>query len=103
MWTFHLAAACLLLLLNALSSPIRQMAQALRIAMLSGLVGLSHSFFFPILGLVTIIHGASALLRPNRWSKLAWDAPALLLGLLSASAYWLPLFLTRDWMQSAAL
>lgn len=98
MWTFYLASAFLLLLLDALARPTRSLTQAIRIAALTGLVGLSHSFFFAVLGLTAALHGVLALIRRKPWLVLRWDAPAMAIGLLAASAYWLPLLLTRQWL-----
>jgi hypothetical protein len=99
MWTFYLAGAFLLLLLDSLARPTRDLAHALRIAALTGLVGLTHSFFFAVLGLAAVVHFALALPRRERWLLLRWDALAMAVGLVAASAYWLPLVLVRGWLR----
>ncbi|MGC9983442.1 MAG: hypothetical protein ABSF35_07395 [Polyangia bacterium] len=98
MSSFYLATAALVLLLDALARRERHPGIALRIAALTAVVGLSHSFFFAILAVVALLHGAQSLVHKQLGRCLRWDVPALAMGVGGAAVYWLPLVLMRHWL-----
>jgi hypothetical protein len=98
MSSFYFATAALVLLLDALARRERHPGMALRIAALTAVVGLSHSFFFAILALVALLHGAQSLVQKQLGRCLRWDVPALAIGVGAAAVHWLPLFLMRHWL-----
>jgi hypothetical protein len=102
MWSFYFATAALVLLLDALSRPERCSRLAIRIAVLTAVVGLSHSFFLTVLALVALVHGGRCLAQRQMGRCLRWDAPALAIGVVGAAAHWLPLLLMRRWLVLSA-
>jgi hypothetical protein len=98
MWTFYIAAALLVLLLDVLSREHRDLREMVKISALAALIILSHTFFLVVLVIVGLLHGVLSLVQRTRRHLLYWDAPALVIGVLGGTAYWLPLVLMRHWL-----
>jgi hypothetical protein len=95
MFGFHFAAALLILLIDRLAEPSRDLRALALIAALTGLVGLMHIWVTLTLVLVAIVHGVSSLTSREGRERLRFDVPALALGCAAAAAYWLPNVLAR--------
>jgi len=95
MWTFYLAAGVFILLVDELARPIRRFPWLP--AALTGLILLSH--LFPVAPLVLV--GSAAIFIPLARGRLtvtraAVLAGALVLGVLAAALYWLPMLLAGE-------
>jgi hypothetical protein len=102
MWTFYLAAAALIVLIDRLTRPCESFKHVSIIAALVGFILVTHLYTLVPLGLLAVMHiliirGRSAHddVR-RRWLK--WQAAAGIWGVLSAGVYWIPMVLARDSM-----
>ena len=96
MWTFFIAAGCFVFLLDVLASGRVGRGRAARIALWTGVIGLTHLFWLYAVACVAAIHlVASALSRPRR-RLIPADALAAGLGALASAAYWLVAFMGME-------
>ena len=100
MWTFSLALAGIVLLLDRLASYSRDLGDATLIAVLVAAIGSTHVFGLIVLALIALVHGvillaSSANTRGLRRSLLL-VAVAFAIGVLAAAPNWLPALFTRN-------
>jgi len=103
MWTFFIAAAALLALIDRLASPGRRTARDLGvIALLTAFTALTHVFVIWAMAGLALIHAAARLRRRSDQGlrrTMAGEWGAMALGLMAAAAYWMPSALARDSLQ----
>jgi hypothetical protein len=96
MFTFHLAGAAFVLVLDRLARRDRTLRDAVWLAALAGFIGLTHMFITIALVYLGAIHVAWSLWQgAERRRRLLHDLPALGLGVVAAAAYWMPNLLAR--------
>lgn len=99
MWTYYLGASGLVLLAGHLGRETPSRRDAFWTAAGVGLISLTHLFVLPPLLVLAAIHaGRTALRGAEGRRRLLRESGAAGLGLLAASAYWLPAVLTRGTM-----
>jgi hypothetical protein len=92
MWTFYIASAALILLIDRLAWPCRSAADLAWIAGLTGFILLTHLYTIVPLGLLAALHVWLVLERKRVSPKiLLYQIGAGIVGIIAAAAYWLPL------------
>jgi hypothetical protein len=94
MFGFHLAAGALLLVLDCFTAKERSLRTVAAIASLTAFIGLTHVYITIALVHATLVHCAWSAWRRDL-KRLVFDLPALSLGAVGASAYWMPNLLAR--------
>jgi hypothetical protein len=92
MWTFFVAAALFVLLVGELTRRDPPRGSAIRVAVLTGMMLLTHLYAVVPLAALALVHLTVAAGRGRRVWRHAIGGAA---GVLAASAYWLPLALAR--------
>ncbi len=101
MWTFYIAAAAVVLLIDRLSRPCRTTRDVAWIAGLSGLVGLTHLFaavpivIILVVDLVRSVPAVRGTGEDRRDDAPARKLAAWALGAALAARYWLPALVAR--------
>jgi hypothetical protein len=96
MFGYNLATAALIVLLDRLARPERDLRALCATAALTAFIGLSHMYVTIALVYLAAIHGVASLAGgPSARRRLLYDVPAMGLGMVVAAAYWLPNFLAR--------
>jgi hypothetical protein len=104
MWPFALALGCIVLLIGELGAPptggmTRRMAV---VASLVGVACLVHAFALVVVPVVLFTRVLAWLASPKRQARrLTLDLAAAGMGFLAAGAFWIPAWITRDWMHLA--
>ena len=93
MWTYYLAAAAFLLLVDALTQKDTSRRGLALIAALTGFILLTHLYAVVPLAVLAVVH---VLVSAGRRDRVLRHAAAGAIGLLAASAYWLPVLLARE-------
>ncbi len=97
MWTYYLAAAGVILLIDRLSRPCRSGKDIASIAVLTGLIFVTHLFPIVPIGLLVLFHIAAGVSkRPLQPGTLLKQGGGVLIGMSLSAVYWLPLFLAGE-------
>jgi hypothetical protein len=97
MWTFYMASAGLILLVDRLARPCRSGADLASIAGLTGFILVTHLFTVVPLGLLVLLHVWLALERKRIGPKVLFcQLGAGMVGVAAAAVYWLPMVLARE-------
>jgi hypothetical protein len=95
MFPFHIASGAFLVVMSRLERPTRDLVDLAIVAALAAIIGLSHMYLTIALVYLGAFHLVACARSAEGRKKLAFDVPALALGALGASAYWLPNALAR--------
>lgn len=96
MWTYFLAVALFILLVDRLSRGFERRRDLVELAGLTGLIAITHLFpLVPVIVLV-VVHLARAVMKKSPARSLALQTAAAALGLIAAAAYWLPMALASE-------
>jgi hypothetical protein len=96
MWTFYIAAAALILLVDRVSRPCTSRRDAAEIAALVGLILVTHLYAVVPLALLAAVHAWVVVgSRRGRRAGILRQASAAALGAAAAAAYWAPMVLAR--------
>jgi len=96
MWTFYIAAAALVVLIDRLARPCRSMRDAAAIASLVGFIVVTHLYAVVPLALIAVIHAWTVMgKRKGGEHGLAPQALAAAAGIPAAAVYWAPLLMAR--------
>lgn len=90
MFSFGLASAALVLTLGLLVRPTRNLQHTALLAALVAFIGLAHMYVTIALVYLAFVHAMFSIRQPDERSRLRYDVPAFLLGMIAAAAYWLP-------------
>jgi hypothetical protein len=95
MWPWHLGLAGVILLCGQLAAPVRGGRHVARVAVLVGLIGLTHLMALAAAG---FLFAANAFLRlASRGGRdLARDTAGVLLGLVASAGFWLTFVMGAD-------
>jgi len=97
MWTWYLAIAGLLLLMDRLTREGCSPGRTAWIAALFAIIGLTHLYALFAATVVSVIHLLFLLLsRPRPLRKVATDLGGIVLGGIASAAYWAPVWLSRQ-------
>jgi len=97
MWTFSLAVAALILLVDRLSRPAQGCRQTAWIAALVAFILSTHLYAVLPLAIVGVLHAWIGLERRRfGWREVLVQAAAGALGVMAAAWYWMPLALARE-------
>jgi hypothetical protein len=90
MFSFGLASAALVLVLDLLVRPTRDLRHTAMLAALVAFIGLVHMYTTIALVYLALVHAMFSMRRAPERYRLLYDVPAFLLGMFGAAAYWLP-------------
>lgn len=97
MWTFFIASAALIVLVDRLSRPCESRRDYAVVAGLLGFTILTHLYTIVPLSLLAVVH-ARTVMSGRAGGRLAlsrWSAAGIS-GIVAAVAYWVPMALSRD-------
>jgi hypothetical protein len=96
MWTYYIAAALFIALVWRLGREARSARDLVWLGTLVGLIGITHLFLVVPAAVLAAVHLVRSVLRRVRPGALALQAAVALVGILAASAYWLPMVLASE-------
>jgi hypothetical protein len=96
MWTYFLAIAVFVLLVERLSRGFRRRMDIIRLAILVGLIAITHLFPLVPLAVVGVVHLVRVVMKRSSPASLLLQIAAVAAGVIAAAAYWLPMALAFE-------